>query len=461
MCSSFFLRHFIYYLHILSSSSALKYPDKYPGFGAAPSPLVPFDQLPTEFNWCAHPSGGCTASWNQHIPKYFPLCYLHATLSMAQDRIRHLTSSYGIPDVHLSRQDILDCGDHFGYGQDDGGGGEGVDVLEYMRQVGLPDETCNIFQGDPKKCDPDARCMNCMMLNNDKNPHCWPVERYVKYRVKDYGFLTGEQAMMSEILARGPITCGLALAGEDFTFGYRGGVHIDRFNATDVDHEIEVVGWTERPHPDPAAPKDAKIRAWVIRNSWGTYVGHNGFALIERGVNAMRIEEQCIFANFDVSELDAHLRGETVGSMFGLVDAGTSPRMTPRGWKNMEHDFMTEKEIKKEAEEVVEHDNWISSHIAKPELTTRGSMVLAPGTVLEDTESQSSSSSSSSSSSTPSKPKKADVHKVSTTKGFLLLFVAFGLGMGLMLLLAHLNSCAQENEEYESIPTINVAESTV
>lgn len=105
------------------------------------------------------------------------------------------------------------------------------------------------------------------------------------------------------------------------------------------------------------------LKFWVIRNSWGSYWGHNGFFLLERGVNAMRLEEKCLFANPDVSELNAHLAGNSVGSMFGLIPPSAAPRMLPPGWKRAKHDFMTAKEVaagKKEGEDV---DAWIEANL--------------------------------------------------------------------------------------------------
>lgn len=48
----------------------------------------------------------------------------------------------------------------------------------------------------------------------------------------------GEQAMKSEILQRGPITCSIA-SDDSFVYTYRHGVYKGP-NATDVDHDIEV-----------------------------------------------------------------------------------------------------------------------------------------------------------------------------------------------------------------------------
>jgi len=32
-------------------------------------------------------------------------------------------------------------------------------------------------------------------------------------------------------------------------------------------------------------------RYWIVRNSWGTFWGDLGFFKVERGVNALRMEE--------------------------------------------------------------------------------------------------------------------------------------------------------------------------
>ena len=63
---------------------------------------------------------------------------------------------------------------------------------------------------------------------------------------------------MSEIMQRGPITCSIACP-DDFVFNYTGGVYTDKNNSTDVDHDVEVVGWGHEDGKD----------FWHVRNSWG------------------------------------------------------------------------------------------------------------------------------------------------------------------------------------------------
>jgi len=155
----------------------------------------------------------------------------------------------------------------------------------------------------------EGYCMNCMMFGGDTTDYkCWPVDQYVKYYVKHYGFVTGEEKMQAEIYARGPITCGLVCPNE-FTYGYKGGVIEYYGNETDVDHDVEVVGWGE----------DKGVPYWKVRNSWGTYWGEDGFFRVLRGKNMLRIEEQCAWATLDLGEEKEMRTHKVTGSMFGVT----------------------------------------------------------------------------------------------------------------------------------------------
>lgn len=48
--------------------------------------------------------------------------------------------------------------------------------------------------------------------------------------------------------------------------------------------------------------------------------GENSFFRIVRGINNMKFEEECVFALFDATELQAVLSGKRRGGMFGIVD---------------------------------------------------------------------------------------------------------------------------------------------
>lgn len=62
----------------------------------------------------------------------------------------------------------------------------------------------------------------------------------------------GEQAMKNEILQRGPITCSIG-TDDSFVYSYRHGVYKGP-NATDVDHDVEVLPPLPCMHSSTALP---------------------------------------------------------------------------------------------------------------------------------------------------------------------------------------------------------------
>lgn len=235
----------------------------YTGSTAKPVHTLHRHELPDEFNWChnteRHNKSFCTSSWNQHIPIYCGSCYIHGALAQANDRIKILLD--GESDTMLARQVILNCAHTYGLGEGCNGG-EGYDVFEYMYRYGLPDESCQIYKAlESNTCNDIDICMNCMPVGEEIYPYqCWPVDKPILYYISEYGQVSGELAMMSEIYKRGPITCGFA-STDDFDYNYQGGIYIDYTNATDMNHDVEVIGWGT----------EDNIPYWIARNSWGTY----------------------------------------------------------------------------------------------------------------------------------------------------------------------------------------------
>ncbi|KAL4144537.1 hypothetical protein PRNP1_013666 [Phytophthora ramorum] len=276
------------------------------------------EHLPAHLDWCER--GFCVPSWNQHIPQYCGSCFAHGAMSSAQDRIKILNKrrNYTGADVMLGRQSFLNCAP--GHGLSDGcDGGEAVDVYEFMRQYGLPDESCLPYNAtDHTKyketngtCPPSGYCMNCMYTPQSKAvPQCFPVTKMVRYRAKSHGHLSGELAMMKEIMKGGPITCGIACS-EEFTYEYKAGILEDKTGFMDIDHDVEIVGWGE----------EDGVKYWHIRNSWGTYWGMNGFFKIVRGKNNLGIEADCAFMEPDISDEELVWEEKPVygGSIFGIV----------------------------------------------------------------------------------------------------------------------------------------------
>ena len=90
--------------------------------------------------------------------------------------------------------------------------------------------------------------------------------------------------MMQEIYQRGPITCGIAVP--ESLENYTGGVYCDTTGDMQVVHAISLVGY---------GIQDGQ-KYWLMRNSWGTHWGEQGFAKICRGTNNIAIESDCQWA---------------------------------------------------------------------------------------------------------------------------------------------------------------------
>lgn len=302
-------------------------------YNATPPPTTN-GALPRNFTWNdVHGVSLLAPSWNQHIPQYCGSCWLHGSLSMIQDRLKIAKKGLG-PDTMLARQVLLNCGAYHDYGNGCDGG-DVIDVLRYMKKYGLPDESCQPYSATDhtkyagekrKKCPSAGYCMNCMPIKDVDS--CWSVKTPITYYLDGYGkvLAPGEAAMMAEISTRGPITCSMATP-EDFDYGYHGGIAIDKDNSTDVDHDVEVVGWGET--------ADGNMKYWIVRNSWGTYWGEVGFFKLQRGVNALQIESgDCWWASPTWEDEKDVREGRLVGTMWGIMTPEDAAKIKPEAHRH-------------------------------------------------------------------------------------------------------------------------------
>ena len=159
------------------------------------------------------------------------------------------------------------------------GGDAGV-ANKWMAENGITDETCAIYvargHDNGMPCSRVSRCETCWPETG-----CYRPEKFHTYWVEEYGDVTGdnmELAMMTEIYNHGPISCGVAVTDE--LVAYTGGIFTDLTNFTAVNHDISVVGYGE----------ENGQKYWIIRNSWGTYWGEDGYFRLARGINNIAIE---------------------------------------------------------------------------------------------------------------------------------------------------------------------------
>lgn len=236
---------------------------------------------PDHFDWSE--SVVLSPPTNQFLPSPCGSCWAHAAVGALTDRIiiaRHKKSD-NTPVVPLSPQVLLDCKDErLGSCH----GGSALGAYGFIKDNGITDVTCSPYMGVDDNYwgeESDIMCRKC-----DRFGNCAFVNSTKQY-ILEYGPVTGESDMKSEIYVRGPIACSVYAHGSSFE-NYLSGVIQDPTQYNLTTHVVAITGW---------GVSDKGINYWIGRNSFGTIWGEGGWFKLERGVNALDIEKHtCAWA---------------------------------------------------------------------------------------------------------------------------------------------------------------------
>jgi len=212
-------------------------------------------------------------------------------MSALADRIKIARKGKGI-DINLSIQHLLNCGTAGTcYGGSIDGPYQWVNQISEETGSGISYETAQPYlacTSDSSEgfcssidttCTPVNVARTCGSFSSEAGA-CTALSKYPNATVVDYGSISGKDAMMKEIFARGPIACGI---DANPLLNHEGGIIKDA--GSYIDHVISVVGWG-------TDPVDGFY--WLVRNSWGEYWSEMGYVRVGEG--ALVLEEQCSWA---------------------------------------------------------------------------------------------------------------------------------------------------------------------
>ncbi|MCK5186785.1 MAG: hypothetical protein KAR43_06575, partial [Deltaproteobacteria bacterium] len=197
--------------------------------------------LPTSFDW--RDLGGVTPVKNQNPCQS---CWAFAAVADLESKI--LISESTTYDI--SEQNMLSCNS---YGLDCNTGGNYLISTSFFMHVGSSLESCAPYQGrDGIPC--DDTCETIKMVNGWKR------------------IANDVDTIKRALYDNGPIYTSMFASGPGF-HAYTGGVY--EYNGSDTpNHAVLIVGWDDNL---------GTSGAWIVKNSWGTDWGMDGYFYIAYG----------------------------------------------------------------------------------------------------------------------------------------------------------------------------------
>tara|TARA_B110000305_G_scaffold240888_1_gene312914 strand:- start:1744 stop:2712 length:969 start_codon:yes stop_codon:yes gene_type:complete len=152
--------------------------------------------------------------------------------------------------VSLSEQQLIDCSQGFEYGNHGCNGGLMDGAFKYAITYGMCQESQYSYQaknGECQECDPSVTINSCQDVP------------------------ANDQYLLKDAVSQGPVSIAIEADTRVFQL-YSGGVLTSDSCGTQLDHGVLIVGYG----------KEQDTLYWLVKNSWGTSWGENGYIKIGR-----------------------------------------------------------------------------------------------------------------------------------------------------------------------------------
>jgi len=180
-------------------------------------------------------------------------CYAFGTLGVVESAIAQKTGRI----LDLSEQQVVDCT----YGQNNGcDGGHEVKVMNYVASYGLVTEAEYPYTSG--RTEVHSTCKKRSGGTYGKGM------KFVRHPRLD------EEAIADAVAAHGTLVASISGENTDFQ-RYTVGIYDNPTCPKRVDHVISIIGYGT----------EGGRKYWLVKNSWGTDWGKDGFGKVLRGVN--------------------------------------------------------------------------------------------------------------------------------------------------------------------------------
>jgi len=182
-------------------------------------------------------------------------CYAFATVGGVEHAI--LQSRVG-PALDLSEQQIVDCS--FGSGLNNGcKGGHEVNVMDYIKANGVTTESAYPYTSGRSK------------MHGTCRSRAGTYGKGLKYRSVP---ANNESGLRNAVANWGPLVVPISGENRDLQL-LRDGIYTNRNCPKTIDHVVTIVGFGT----------EGGVTYWIVKNSWGTTWGVNGFGKLLYGCN--------------------------------------------------------------------------------------------------------------------------------------------------------------------------------